>query len=345
MSRSACFCRGATALLLVLTFLFSAQAVQAQLAVIGNWEQATDGGNTFTNTDSWLDWGSNSGYAGGPAGTTLPGLNGSPTIGSSPVYSASTIGATLGSQSLGLSFSGYDQNLAIKLEYATDLSGNNAKNDFFNDRAFAIDVTYAAQNQTSGFQQIYDIGLNGPGTVVNNSFTSIGGNPVSSIGGKSTNVFYGAGPTSDFTYTLAVDYSSYLSLFTSNSYAELIFATNSDSLHNTFYFDNARLYTPGDMNNDGHVDSTDIAAMELALTNPTLYQTTYFNSNPNYTTSDMGLIGDVNGDGVFNNLDVQALLNKLLSGGGSVAPVPEPASLALLVLAIPALWAVKKKRR
>jgi len=41
-------------------------------------------------------------------------------------------------------------------------------------------------------------------------------------------------------------------------------------------------------------------------------------------------IGDINGDGVVNNADLQALLSLLQSGGGSNAAVPEPASLVLL---------------
>ena len=51
-------------------------------------------------------------------------------------------------------------------------------------------------------------------------------------------------------------------------------------------------------------------------------------------------LADVNFDDRINNLDLQALLSYLKSGGngsnapggGSVAPVPEPASFALLAL-------------
>jgi hypothetical protein len=346
MARPICFYRGATALLVMVTFLLSAHAVHAQLAVIGNWEQATSGGNTFTNTDSWLDWTSNSGYAGGAQGTTLPGLNGSPTLSGSAVYSSSTIGATLGSQSLEVSFAGYNQDLAIKLEYATDLSGNSAMADFLKDKKFSIDITYPAQNDPSGYQEIYQLVLNATGYGYTNAPGPGQANPVTG-----THVNYGAGPTNNNTFTLSFNYGSLIGTGQSQipptaNYAEIIFTTNTDgtSPHDQFYFDNARLYTPGDMNNDGHVDAGDIVAMEMALANPAEYQTTFFNNNPNYVASDLSSLGDVNGDGVFNNADVQALINLLQSGGGSLQSVPEPASWALLALALPAVLAVGKKR-
>jgi hypothetical protein len=48
-------------------------------------------------------------------------------------------------------------------------------------------------------------------------------------------------------------------------------------------------------------------------------------------------IGDINHSGAVTNADVQALLNVLKSGGGSVDPVPEPASIVLMAIALPAL--------
>ncbi len=47
------------------------------------------------------------------------------------------------------------------------------------------------------------------------------------------------------------------------------------------------------------------------------------------TTDELSVIADVNGDGVFNNADLQALLNFLKDGNGSTS-VPEPTSFALL---------------
>jgi hypothetical protein len=66
--------------------------------------------------------------------------------------------------------------------------------------------------------------------------------------------------------------------------------------------------------------------MMKASTNESVYA-----SSIGESTSQLALIGDVNGDGFFNNADLQALLNLLKSGGGSTS-VPEPASLVLLAM-------------
>jgi hypothetical protein len=89
--------------------------------------------------------------------------------------------------------------------------------------------------------------------------------------------------------------------------------------------DNIRLIEPGDFNQDGHVDASDIVAGERALANLPAYEATY-----NMSAYDMNLIGDVNGDGKVNNADLQALINNLKAGLGSTSSVPEPASLTML---------------
>ena len=78
----------------------------------------------------------------------------------------------------------------------------------------------------------------------------------------------------------------------------------------------------GDVNGDGVVDTADVAAFVLALTNPQAYQDQY--------GLELLLIGDINGDGVFDTADVAPFV-QLLVGGGSQS-VPEPGSLALLGL-------------
>ena len=84
---------------------------------------------------------------------------------------------------------------------------------------------------------------------------------------------------------------------------------------------------PGDFNQNGVVDAGDIAAMATALTDePT------FAAGHGLTTAQLALIGDLDGDSKFTNADLPVLLTQLSVGGGSLASVPEPASLILLAL-------------
>jgi endonuclease I len=98
--------------------------------------------------------------------------------------------------------------------------------------------------------------------------------------------------------------------------------------------------TAGDFNFDQHVDSSDIASLLSALTDLSDYE-----SQNNLTPQDMLDLGDLNSDGAFNNADLQAFLNLLLSGHGSTASVPEPASLGLLVLGSLCMLGVRARRR
>jgi hypothetical protein len=110
---------------------------------------------------------------------------------------------------------------------------------------------------------------------------------------------------------------------------------------NPFYLDDIQIVRPtGDFNFDGHVDSSDIAAMESALANPSAYEAAH-----DLTAANLVSLGDVNGDGKFNNADLQAFVSYLIAGNGNISTVPEPASLVLLGFAVPALVVAAARRR
>jgi len=77
----------------------------------------------------------------------------------------------------------------------------------------------------------------------------------------------------------------------------------------------------GDMNLDGEINTLDIAPFVLGLTDEAAYEAEY--------GIDPLVVGDINQDGEFNVLDVAPFVD-LLTGAGSIATIPEPASLALL---------------
>jgi hypothetical protein len=87
----------------------------------------------------------------------------------------------------------------------------------------------------------------------------------------------------------------------------------------------------GDFNLDGHVDARDIVAMEYVLTNPIVLFQEYAQQY-GLTIIQANFLADVNGDGQFNDADLQALNTFLLDGGGQTSTVPEPASCLLLAL-------------
>ena len=87
-------------------------------------------------------------------------------------------------------------------------------------------------------------------------------------------------------------------------------------------------FAAGDFNRDGHVNAADIPAMLAALTDLNSYKATNSLSDANLLS-----IGDIDSSGAVTNADVQALLDLLKSGGGSVDAVPEPPSIALMALA------------
>jgi hypothetical protein len=84
---------------------------------------------------------------------------------------------------------------------------------------------------------------------------------------------------------------------------------------------------PGDFDQNGHVNPSDIVPMLNASTDLPAFAAAH-----GLTTDQLNLIGDLDFDGKFTNADLQALLNLQISGGGSLTSVPEPTSLALLAL-------------
>jgi fibronectin-binding autotransporter adhesin len=97
----------------------------------------------------------------------------------------------------------------------------------------------------------------------------------------------------------------------------------------------------GDVDHNGITNAADLVALTGALTNLTAY-TSNLTLDPGWTSksSEALYLADVNFDDQINNLDLQALINYLKSGGngsnsaggGSVAPVPEPSTWVLLAL-------------
>jgi alpha-L-arabinofuranosidase len=71
-------------------------------------------------------------------------------------------------------------------------------------------------------------------------------------------------------------------------------------------------YLKGDINLNGSRDASDIVPLEQALVNLSGYQI-----NHSLSINDLVAIADINGDGKVNNLDLQALLNLLISGSAS----------------------------
>src|SRR5262249_35890633 len=74
-------------------------------------------------------------------------------------------------------------------------------------------------------------------------------------------------------------------------------------------------FLPGDFDRDGHVNVADISAAEGALSDLSGYQALH----GNMTSAQLVSIGDLDGDGLVDNSDLQGLMVVLANGGGSGA--------------------------
>ncbi len=175
--------------------------------VIGNWTAGTG--------DGWIDWTTQSGYAGGP--TTLP----------TPKYTYAVDGEVPGDptgDSLVVTHSGYNQSLAVKLEYVAG-----GMSDFWKYDEIQFQMTVPVDNSNgSGYSQIYQLFVNAPGW----GFTNIAS--AKPVPGSN---FYFYTDSGQRTATVTVSYAAVLSAMeadgynstTNQGYAEIIFATNNGS--------------------------------------------------------------------------------------------------------------------
>ena len=83
----------------------------------------------------------------------------------------------------------------------------------------------------------------------------------------------------------------------------------------------------GDVNFDNHVNNADVSALITSLADLNAYKAAHGLSDAQFANA-----ADLNGNDLVDNGDLQSLLSLLKSGGGSVAPVPEPATFTLLAL-------------
>ncbi len=97
----------------------------------------------------------------------------------------------------------------------------------------------------------------------------------------------------------------------------------------------------GDVTGDNHVNSADITAMMSLLTDINGYRAANSLSLDNMLNS-----ADIDSSGNVTNADLQNLITYIQNGNGSVAPVPEPGTLVLLVCgAIPGVWLARSWRK
>ncbi len=81
--------------------------------------------------------------------------------------------------------------------------------------------------------------------------------------------------------------------------------------------------------------------MLTALTDLNAYRALH----PTLSDANVISIADINGDGKWNNADIQSLLGYLQAGHGSAAAVPEPATWLIVVSGlIPGILMLQRRR-
>ena len=109
-------------------------------------------------------------------------------------------------------------------------------------------------------------------------------------------------------------------------------ATSSHNALQTVTNNDFLVVGPGDFNADGHLSIADVQAMMVALMDPVDFEAAH-----NFTNADLLKIGDLNGDHLFNNADLQSLLgmmatNATSGGAATLAVVPEPETYRLMLI-------------
>ena len=185
--------------------------------VIGDWEGSSDG---------WVDW-STPNEATPESWDKLPIDD--PTLMPS-IYDYDTIGATLGSQSIKLTQTGYRESLMKAVSIP----------DFLANDILSFDLTIAADwllNGTGGWSQIEQIVINSDVGYAEQLSASTG-----------NQYWWNGSPVQTTTVTL--DYSAHKAAMIANgaiNYLEIILVTNGqrdDGSEIDFYFDNAQLTVP-----------------------------------------------------------------------------------------------------
>ncbi len=212
-----------TKLAAVLSVMTLAVAANAQV-VIGSWQDST--------AEGWIDWG-NSNPITDPSNTAK--------------YSFVNNAVTGYGKSLQISKAGYNQNLALKLEYQAGQVAAFLTNHLL---SFTFSVpSSAASGSTSGYSQLATLSVNAQGygfhDIPLTSLTSTGdvGN---NQNGQPNFYFYSGAPARSQTVTL--DYSSLLPAITATAasgYVELIFTfNNGGGAATNYYINNVNLSGP-----------------------------------------------------------------------------------------------------